>query len=145
VSTFNARSICNKLPELHRLLYHETRHVVLITETWLNKNICDGFLDPDRKYCIFRCDRNDRRGGGVCILVNCELKAIRVPVLDSYSDIELVCVDIWCNAKCRLVGVYRSTDCKQQSEPYVRQLVQCLESLTRVTWYCRQPKPSKFR
>ena len=37
VSTFNARSICNKLPELHRLLYHETRHVVLITETWLNK------------------------------------------------------------------------------------------------------------
>ena len=48
-----------------------------------------------------------------------------------------MCVDIWyCNAKCRLVGVYRSTDCKQQSEPYVRQLVQCLESLTRVTWPC---------
>ena len=53
VSTFNARSICNKLPELHRLLYHETQHVVLITETWLNKNICDGSSIPIENIVFF--------------------------------------------------------------------------------------------
>ena len=107
VATFNARSICNKLLKLHRFLYHENQHVVLITETWLNSNIRDSLLDPERKYHIFRCDRSDRRGGGVCILVNHELNAVCVPIPSSYSDIELLCIDILCcSAKCRFIGVY---------------------------------------
>ena len=99
LSLFNARSICNKLPELHNLLYHESRHVILITETWLNDNIPHGLIDPDGKFHIFRRDRKERRGGGVCVLIRRDQNAYNVPVSDSYPDAELLCVDIeYCNA-----------------------------------------------
>ena len=75
-SSFNARSIVNKLPELYSLLYNDKCHCVAITETWLNSNIPDGLLDPEGKYHIFRCDRNERRGGGVCAFVSRELNAL---------------------------------------------------------------------
>jgi len=53
VALFNARSVCNKLPELYRLLYHESQDVILITETWLNINFPDNLLDPESRYHIF--------------------------------------------------------------------------------------------
>jgi len=98
LSLFNARSICNKLPELHSLLYHETRDIILITETWLNGNIPNGLLDPEGKFHIFLHDRKERRGGGVCVLTRRELNAFNISVSDSYSDIELLC---------RIIVIYR--------------------------------------
>jgi len=111
ITLLNARSVCNKLPELHHLLYYENWQVVVITETWLNSNIPDGLSDPSHRYHIFRCDRNVRRGGGVCVLVNRELNAVNVYISECYLDVELLCIDIIrCKANCRLVAVYRSTD-----------------------------------
>jgi len=102
---------------------------------WLNPNICDSLLDPERKYHIFRYDRSARRGGGVCIMVNREFNAISVPISSNYFDVELVCVDVlYCNAKCRLICVYRSTDSSHQSELFSAHLVPCLE--TRETHWC---------
>ena len=58
-------------------------------------------------------------------------------ISSNYSDVELVCVDVlYCNAKCRLICVYRSTDSSHQSELFSAHLVQCLERLTGVTWPC---------
>ena len=137
ITLLNARSVCNKLPELHHLLYYENWQVVVITETWLNSNIPDGLLDPSHRYHIFRCDRNVRRGGGVCVLVNRELNAVNVDISECHSDVELLCIDIIrCKANCRLVAVYRSTDNTQQSDKFTKQLVQCIESVCCVSWPC---------
>jgi len=125
------------LPELHHALYFENLHVVAITETWLNSKIPDGLLDPNNKYHIFRCDRNERRGGGVCVLVNRDLGAINVSVSDAYTDVELLCIDIiGHNFKCRVITVYRSTDDAHQSEMQTKLLFQCVENLSCVGWPC---------
>ena len=137
LSLFSARSICNKLPELHSLLYHESRHVILITETWLNDNIPNRLLDP--QFHIFWCDRKEWCNGGICVLIPRDLpvNAHNVPVSDSYPDAELLCVDItYRNAKCCMVVLYRSTDTTQQLEMCTKQIVQCLEDLARINYPC---------
>jgi len=40
----NARSICNKLPELHQLLDSDHFDILLITESWLNNDIHDNTI-----------------------------------------------------------------------------------------------------
>ena len=44
---FNAQSLCNKLSELHHLLYTGDIDIILITESWLHSDISNGLLDPD--------------------------------------------------------------------------------------------------
>lgn len=59
---FNARSLVNKLPELHYTLYSNVDiDCFLITETWLHDEIPDGLLDPQSNYSIIRCDRSGAR------------------------------------------------------------------------------------
>ena len=64
---FSTLSIKNKLPEFHQLLYSsDVASITLITESWLNSTVADSMLDPRHLCTIFRCDRTDRPGGGVC-------------------------------------------------------------------------------
>ena len=61
----NARSIANKIPELHLLINDVKPDIVGITETWLSDAIGDGVLGLD-DYRIYRADRNsgsDPHGG----------------------------------------------------------------------------------
>jgi hypothetical protein len=67
---FNACSVCNKISELHHDLYGGQYDVLCVEETWLNPRIPNGLLDPENAYNIFRCDRKDAVGGGVCIFVS---------------------------------------------------------------------------
>ena len=66
---FNARSIVNKLSELHHLLYNVGYDLLLITETWLHSDIPSSLLDPNSEYVVMRKDRPCTKGGGVCALV----------------------------------------------------------------------------
>jgi hypothetical protein len=50
-----------------------------VTETWLTENITDSLLDPDMRCRIIRCDRNDHREGGVCVLVNKRFEVVEIP------------------------------------------------------------------
>lgn len=137
LSMFNARSICNKLVELHNVLYNENFHIVLITETWLNNNVPDSLLDPRGEFYVFRRDRDAHRGGGVCMMVNRKLGAVNILIPNSYFDAELLCVDVLYNsAKCRVIVVYRSTNSLQQSVTQTEQLLRCIEDLVRVSWPC---------
>jgi len=73
---FNARSIKNKLSELHSAMYGSDASVIVITESWLHSDMnSDGLVDPYGKFTIFRKDRVGRNGGGVCILVRNEISA----------------------------------------------------------------------
>ena len=90
----NARSLKNKLPDLHYLIYSSCVDCVLITESWLNDNIDDGLLDPNDEYVIFRKDRQSTTGGGVCVLVRKELKVRKVDLNLLNSNLEMICLDV---------------------------------------------------
>ena len=66
---FNAQSVVNKISELHDILYNSAPDCVLVSESWLHGDICDGILDTKSAYNIFRKDRVGCRGGGVCAFV----------------------------------------------------------------------------
>jgi len=66
---FNARSVCNKLPELHHVLYSRSMDCVCVTESWLGEDIPDGFLDPDYAYTTIRCDRSRNKGAVFAFLL----------------------------------------------------------------------------
>ena len=137
LSLLNARSICNKLPELYGVIYSENISVLLITETWLNCNVSNGLLDPEGKCHIFRYDRSLKGGGGVCIFVHKALNAVECKLTGWHPDMQVCCVDVISQGtKCRLINVYRSTDALNQSEIFTKQLVQCLETITNVYWSC---------
>jgi len=138
MSLLNARSICNKLPELHNVIYNENISVLMVTETWLNCNIPNGLLDREGKFNIFCYDRALKGGGCVCISVDKALKAVECTLTGWHPDMQVCCVDVISQSmKCRLMlNVYRSTDALNQSETFTKQLVQCLETITKVHWPC---------
>ena len=130
----NARSICNKLRELHQLISDDNLAVVGITETWLNSSIPDNLITDCYNYSVYRKDRDDRPGGGVCILVNNNiLHSIPVAIPTQYSHIEICAVDVLnLQSKCRIIVVYRppSADNDIDGFRYCAGLAKCVEHLT---------------
>lgn len=83
--------------------------VILITETWLNISHPDCLVDIPN-YSLYRNDRLNQRGGGVCIyLLNSVIKDTCVEVLDfSISGIETIWLKIRTNAITITLGnIYR--------------------------------------
>ena len=58
----NARSIINMKSELNVMVHESDPHIIVITESWSNKDITDAELGLDG-YVIFRKDRMGRKGG----------------------------------------------------------------------------------
>ena len=58
----NARSIksvtktCNKLTDLHNMVFENDKHIIAITETWLNDTVNDGEIIP-MNYTAYRKNR----------------------------------------------------------------------------------------
>jgi hypothetical protein len=51
-------------------------------------------LDPQHKYNIFRQDRSDSRGGGVCVFVAKHLNCVEIELKVPIKDVEFVFFDI---------------------------------------------------
>ena len=71
-------------------------------------------LDPSHLYQIFRHDRSNRVGGGVCVMVANAIKCVKLslsPVDENlliHSDCELICLDMFLSGyKQRTILVYR--------------------------------------
>ena len=79
---FNARSLRNKLSELHLMLYHDNPSLVFVTESWLDSSITDGMIDPQGLYCVYRHDRSFRVGGGVLALVSRRFQSYQIAIPD---------------------------------------------------------------
>ena len=47
------------------LLFSELYDIIFVTESWLNDTVSDGILCASTVYQVFRCDRQDKIGGGV--------------------------------------------------------------------------------
>ena len=68
----NARSLCSKLNELQTLAADKEPDLILICETWCNKNIQNSLLEIENYYIepnlrFDRCDTVNGIGGGVII------------------------------------------------------------------------------
>ncbi len=107
--------------------------VICISETWLNTNITDSLLLNNSKYVISRRDRsNGSRGGGVCMFIKSSISCINVALSCSYSQLEVVCVDlIGNNYKHRFIAAYRPPN---YSYLQSRDLVECLSNLVDVSY-----------
>ena len=110
----NSRSLVNKLPDLHNLLYdvQSKTDVYFFTESWLNDSISDGLLDPKNLFIILRHDRPNCRGGGVCVFVQRDFKINRLDTTVLPPEIDLLCFDILNAAKnvSRFYLIYRPPD-----------------------------------
>lgn len=64
----NIRSVLSKQEELHSFIESANADIVFLTETWLRPEIKDTEVFPkNMNFALFRCDRDERRGGGVLI------------------------------------------------------------------------------
>lgn len=77
--------------------------IIALTETWLNNTIPDNVvLVCDSVFNLFRCDRGDRRGGGVLLAIKKEITAV---LIDVTSCIESVWVRLKCGPTDAIIGV----------------------------------------
>ena len=111
----NTRSLKNKLPEFHNLMYSRLPDIAFLTESWLNATITNNMLDPDCHYTIYRSDRNESKvGGGSIVFVKKRFKSGPVQIPDQckslivVSGCDITCFDIYFkSAKYRFILVYR--------------------------------------
>ena len=128
MTLFNARSVANKLPELHQMLYSVNKTCCYcITETWLNDRLSNGLLDPQAMFTIFRDDRQRSRGGGVCLFINKAVTAVRVDLHDKPPNIDMLCVDLLLGERYRVFVVYRPPATDHDNDVNMTQLISCLE------------------
>ena len=86
----NARSILPKMDDFLSNMSTFTPDCGGVTETWLNSNISDDFLKIP-SYNLFRCDRQSKRGGGVCLWSKNYLMAKKIKfVTNDYMECILV-------------------------------------------------------
>lgn len=84
----NIRSLLPKRDTLCSFLDDSDPDILVLTETWLNPDICDNEILPDNNlYKIYRNDRIDRRGGGVLVAIK---KTLQSYCIDNTSSLEIV-------------------------------------------------------
>jgi len=65
-TSFNASSLCNKLSELHNLIYTEGYDIIFIYESWLNVNITSGIIHPKNRFNTVLLDMTETRWEEEC-------------------------------------------------------------------------------
>ena len=128
---FNAQSVVNKLCELHNILYTNSSDCIFITESWLHDSISNGLLDPKTEYNVYRKDRDGKRGGGICALINKSICVLPVDLTNKYANLEVVCLD-FINTKpyLRAFIVYRPPKYDLDAVAYIKLLIDCITEFT---------------
>jgi hypothetical protein len=105
---FNARSLNRKLQERNSLLHSEQFDILCIIESWLHVSIDDIIILNGSNYSLHCADQFvSQRGGGVCVLLNNRrIKGIAIPLLSTFSHLELFVIDLLGDAKIRLFACY---------------------------------------
>ena len=91
VLVLNARSIRNKVSDLHALLLTDSFDIIAMTETWLDQNYLDCELQLEG-YNLYRKDRNSRRGGGVLIAARDHITCIHRTDLE--VEAEMIALEV---------------------------------------------------
>jgi exonuclease III len=132
----NARSLKNKLNDLHEFIYSERPDILCVTETWLNASVSDSLIVQDTGYGVCRQDRQHTEGGGVCILYNTNsVNAAPVPIPAKFLNCEIVALDIiGSDFNVRIITCYRppSSDTDPHAVHSLGSHILCLEYLSNV-------------
>ncbi len=87
----NATALNNKMGEFQAIIEHDKPQVIFITETWFNESTV-----PTLPICsLYRRDRENLRGGGVCIYVHKSIISNETS-FDSLLDLD---EQIWCEIR----------------------------------------------
>ena len=122
--------------DLQFLLSTELPDIVCVTETWLTSNFLNCSLVSNLPYSVYRSDRHNSQGGGVCILTRNEtIKCLSVPVSINSDSFELVAIAVFnLDAPFRIITVYRPP--VSDSDPIalrdMKVLIDCLQQLSDV-------------
>ena len=123
----NATSLCNKFEELELIVKDGNFDILFITETCFTES----FSPPLNGYDLYSNCRQDRKGGGVCIFVNENLRSYDTTLND--ADVEqkwcglvvsgglilLGCLyrpSAQCNAKKLIESIRKSNEIMSQSK-----------------------------
>lgn len=98
----NARSLSNKVLDLHLLTSAESFDIIAITETLLDNNVFDHESQLNG-FNIYRKDRSGRRGGGVLLAVKSGLTCIRRRDLE--TTVEMLACQIYTRPSIFLLSV----------------------------------------
>ena len=127
----NARSLKNKLAELHDLLYKENMQydIISICESWLSNTVSNSMLDPHGEYTILRADRaDDVVGGGVCVFIKKYFNVVPIDIASDFPQLECVCFDLFncSNIVVRIFTVYRTGGPSSNDKKKMNMLISCL-------------------
>ena len=86
----NVRSIKNKSTSVDRFITGHNIDIFAITETWLRKDETSSLLSEitPAGYKLYHRPREDRRGGGVGFLVNCNISCKELPPVKEFKSFE---------------------------------------------------------
>ena len=90
--SLNARSLFNKIEELSEVTGKLNPLFICVQETWCVHGEPDSFYHIDG-FSLFRRDRVDRSGGGVCVYVNTS-QARTIERIELDNDIEAIWLKI---------------------------------------------------
>lgn len=97
----------SKFLEIHKLLFESKLDIIGISETWLSEYNSNEAVNLEG-YTIVRCDRQNRRGGGVALYISNKFK-FNIIMVESYFEslrccYELLVVEI-ISLHTKLVGI----------------------------------------
>ena len=120
----NARSIRNKIEELRGIIAMEELDIIGITESWANADDLSDLFEISG-YNLFRCDRLNKKGGGVLLYVRSDLNCIELNFQCETQGIESVWIKLT-NLKNRhlvLGNVYRPPNCSIEQDVMLCNLI----------------------
>ena len=85
------RSLINKVDEINVLASQYKPDFFFFSESWLNDRIPDICVNVSG-YCIYRCDRINKRGGGVCVFYKNDITINPIELSHGIcSEIDILC------------------------------------------------------
>ena len=131
----NARSLRNKTIALEMLLSYANYDVLSIAETYLSDSDSSAncLVGSEGTYDMFRCDRDNRKGGGVTIFCKRVLNPVRLNFPENLCAVEAVCIELTVASRQRILCVYRPPNCSNYYNENMCELIShCSRNMTNV-------------
>ena len=90
----NSRSVPKSIDELNTIMKETEIDVLAISESWLSKDLPSALFEIEG-YQIFRHDRCNKRGGGVCIYSKEYLKAKIIKIPHTHEQPEVLFIELF--------------------------------------------------
>ena len=108
----NIQSVTNKIQEIRDLINENRYDVLMLTETWLSE--CDrakiNEMTP-ATHAFFHCPRENRRGGGVGIMLSTSFSKVKVNQVERFDTFEHIQVSCEMgNGRYTFIIIYRPPD-----------------------------------